>query len=179
MSLAMWSMLLAVRPYNVKSQKKIARVACPGLGTATGRVPFELAACQMALAYRHFLNPPEYIDCLFASKIQQEVRLGGDIGLRPGLGFRSSIPCPPVPLFTLRLLPRDSLRKIRGQDGSLLLSCETLSFSTSCRFIPAHEASLVSQPSFPSGARARMRTNYPLDCLCEIQRRKGSNKMKS
>ena len=29
------------------------------------------------------------------------------------------------------------LRKTRGQDGSLLLSCKTLSFSTSCRFIPA------------------------------------------
>ena len=31
----------------------------------------------------------------------------------------------------------DNLRKTRGQDGSLLLSCKTLSFSASCRFIPA------------------------------------------
>src|SRR5262245_11943552 len=29
-------------------------------------------------------------------------------------------------------------RKTRGQDGLLLLSCKTLSFSTTCRFIPAH-----------------------------------------
>jgi hypothetical protein len=53
------------------------------------------------------------------------------------LVFRSSIPCPPVPLFTLRAPPHDEPRKTRGQDGSLLLSCKTLSFSTSCRFIPA------------------------------------------
>jgi hypothetical protein len=33
-------------------------------------------------------------------------------------------------------LPRGSVCKTRGQDGSLLLSCKTLSFSTSCRFIP-------------------------------------------
>jgi hypothetical protein len=56
----------------------------------------------------------------------------------PNSGFRSSIPCPPVPLFTLRALPRDKSRKTRGQDGSLFLSCKTLSFSASCRFIPAH-----------------------------------------
>ena len=28
---------------------------------------------------------------------------------------------------------------VRGQDGSLLLSCKTFSFSTSCRFIPARD----------------------------------------
>jgi hypothetical protein len=54
------------------------------------------------------------------------------------LNFRSSIPGPPVPLFTLRRPPRDYRRKTRGQGGSLLLSCRTLSFPTTCRFIPAH-----------------------------------------
>jgi len=43
-----------------------------------------------------------------------------------------------MPLFTLRLPPRDGTRKTRGQDGSLLLSCRTLSFPTTCRFTPAH-----------------------------------------
>src|SRR5262245_61326041 len=52
--------------------------------------------------------------------------------------FRGSIPSPPVPLFTLRQTPRGAHRKTRGQDGLLLLSCKTLSFSTTCRFIPAH-----------------------------------------
>ena len=38
-------------------------------------------------------------------------------GRHPNLSFRSSIPCPPVPLSTLRLPPRDDRRKTRGQDG--------------------------------------------------------------
>ena len=32
-------------------------------------------------------------------------------------GFRSSIPCPSLPLSTLRIAPRDAPRKTRGQDG--------------------------------------------------------------
>jgi hypothetical protein len=52
--------------------------------------------------------------------------------------FRSSIPCLPVPLSTLRWPPRGWPRMTRGQDGSLLLSCVTLSFTTPRRFIPAH-----------------------------------------
>src|ERR1019366_8426975 len=36
-------------------------------------------------------------------------------GRHPGLGFRSSIPCPLIPLSTLRRQPRDCLRKTRGQ----------------------------------------------------------------
>jgi len=55
----------------------------------------------------------------------------------PIYDFRSSIPSPPMPLFTLRPAPRDTARKTRGQVGSLLLSCRTLSFLTTCRFIPA------------------------------------------
>jgi len=38
-------------------------------------------------------------------------------GRHPDLCFRSSIPCPPVPLSTLRLPPHDDRRKTRGQDG--------------------------------------------------------------
>jgi len=36
-------------------------------------------------------------------------------GRRPGLGFRSSIPCPLIPLSTLRHAPRGAPRKTRGQ----------------------------------------------------------------
>jgi hypothetical protein len=53
--------------------------------------------------------------------------------------FRSSILSPHVPLSTLRIPSRDVLRKTRGQDGSLLLSCMTLSFTTQGRFSPAHQ----------------------------------------
>jgi hypothetical protein len=47
-------------------------------------------------------------------------------GRHPSFPSRSSIPSPPMPLFTLRLRPRDRNRKTRGQDGSLLPSCKTL-----------------------------------------------------
>jgi len=52
--------------------------------------------------------------------------------------FRSSIPGLPVPLSTLRWMPRGRPRMTRGQDGWLVLSCVTLSFTTPRRFIPAH-----------------------------------------
>jgi len=79
--LAMWAMLLAVRQHNLKTEKQIRIVACPGLGTATGHVPPRQAAKQMALAYEHFLNPPDHIDWRLADKRQDEVRYGGDMGL--------------------------------------------------------------------------------------------------
>lgn len=40
-------------------------------------------------------------------------------------------PCP-----TLQARPHNRARMARGQSGSLLLLCTTLSFATSCRFIP-------------------------------------------
>ena len=79
--LAMWAMLLAVRQHNLKSEKQITVVACPGLGTATGHVPYRQAARQMALAYENFLNPPSYLDWRFADKRQERIRFGGDMGL--------------------------------------------------------------------------------------------------
>jgi O-acetyl-ADP-ribose deacetylase (regulator of RNase III) len=79
--ISMWAMLLAVRKHNLSSDKPIGIVACPGLGTGTGRVPFREAARQMALAYRHFLSPPKAITWQFASKRQDAVGTGGDVGL--------------------------------------------------------------------------------------------------
>jgi hypothetical protein len=43
-----------------------------------------------------------------------------------------------VPLSTLHVQPRDCPRMTRGQVGSLLLTCATLTFATPRRFIPAH-----------------------------------------
>ena len=63
---AMWAMLLAVRQHNQTSTPPIHVIACPGLGTATGRMLFDEAARQMALAYAHFLNPPTTITWGFA-----------------------------------------------------------------------------------------------------------------
>jgi O-acetyl-ADP-ribose deacetylase (regulator of RNase III) len=78
--LAMWAMLLAVRLHNQRSDRPIHIVACPGLGTATGRMPFAEAARQMALAYRHFLSPPQFIDWSLATDRQLRIRYGGSMG---------------------------------------------------------------------------------------------------
>jgi O-acetyl-ADP-ribose deacetylase (regulator of RNase III) len=58
--LAMKAMLQAVQDFNAAGER-IQTVVCPGLGTATGRVPFAEAARQMELAYRYHKNPPQAI----------------------------------------------------------------------------------------------------------------------
>jgi O-acetyl-ADP-ribose deacetylase (regulator of RNase III) len=78
--LAMWAMLLAVRRHNLSAERQIEVVACPGLGTGIGRVPFPEAARQMALAYRNFLSPPRGISWPFATGRQNQIRRGGDLG---------------------------------------------------------------------------------------------------
>jgi O-acetyl-ADP-ribose deacetylase (regulator of RNase III) len=77
---AMWAMLLAVRAHNRRSTQAIRVVACPGLGTATGRVPYRVAARQMAMAYEHSLLPPTHLDWQVAEERQSRVRYGGDLG---------------------------------------------------------------------------------------------------
>jgi len=78
--LAMWAMLLAVRNHNRQAAQKIKVVACPGLGTGTGHVPFTEAARQMSIAYRNFLNPPPWLDWRLAEGRQSQIRYGGDFG---------------------------------------------------------------------------------------------------
>lgn len=68
--IAMWAMLLAVRYHNQHFQYKISSIACPGLGTGIGRVPYSEAARQMALAYDHFLYPPKHLNCFVAASRQ-------------------------------------------------------------------------------------------------------------
>ncbi len=58
--LAMKAMLQAVQDFNAE-REYIKTVVCPGLGTATGRVPAAEAARQMELAYRYHKNPPQEI----------------------------------------------------------------------------------------------------------------------
>lgn len=84
---AMWAMLLAVRRHNKCSQQKIKIVACPGLGTGTGGVSYDEAALQMVLAYKHFLNPAQWINGSSAQDRQERIWYGGDWGFkhpRPG-----------------------------------------------------------------------------------------------
>lgn len=60
--LAMWAALLAVHRHNQTAARTIHRLACPGLGTTTGRMPYSEAAEQMAMAYQNFLNPPQSLN---------------------------------------------------------------------------------------------------------------------
>ncbi|MEH1968116.1 MULTISPECIES: macro domain-containing protein [unclassified Nostoc] len=76
--IAMWAMLLAVRHHNQHAKQKINTIACPGLGTGIGRVPYTEAARQMALAYDHFLYPPKYLNCIVAAERQLQIWEGGD-----------------------------------------------------------------------------------------------------
>lgn len=85
---AMWAMLCAVHRHNLGADRRIQTVACPGLGTGTGRMPMQEAARQMALAYRCCLNPPASITWRFATERQTAVGRGGDLGM-------TMIPRPP------------------------------------------------------------------------------------
>ena len=73
--LAMAAMLREVAMFNRGTNgTTIDTVLCPGLGTATGRMPASEAARQMALAYKHFLTPPASIDWDYAMERDVVVR---------------------------------------------------------------------------------------------------------
>ncbi|MEM7031450.1 MAG: macro domain-containing protein [Chloroflexota bacterium] len=78
--LAMWAMLNAVHKFNKSGQGVIKKIACPGLGTATGKVPMPEAAHQMSLAYKHYLHPPQRLDWTLATERQEKIIYGGDLG---------------------------------------------------------------------------------------------------
>jgi O-acetyl-ADP-ribose deacetylase (regulator of RNase III) len=59
---ATFAALVAVFHHNRTSDAKIEAVAVPAMGTGFGRVPFDEAARQMAVAYRCFLDPPHRLD---------------------------------------------------------------------------------------------------------------------
>lgn len=73
--LAMKAMLQAVKDFNAESER-IRTVVCPGLGTATGRVPFAEAARQMELAYRYYKNPPRALSWNYAAARHRSILSG-------------------------------------------------------------------------------------------------------
>lgn len=71
---AMKAMLEVVNNYNTMfNEHHIKTVLCPGLGTLSGRVPVDIAAEQMALAYSHVMNPPKKINWNFALDRENEI----------------------------------------------------------------------------------------------------------
>jgi O-acetyl-ADP-ribose deacetylase (regulator of RNase III) len=59
---ATWAALLAIAAHNRTAERKIEVAAFPAMGTGFGGVPFGEAARQMAVAYRHYLEPPHRLD---------------------------------------------------------------------------------------------------------------------
>ncbi|HLK55298.1 MAG TPA: macro domain-containing protein [Chthonomonadaceae bacterium] len=56
--LAFRAVLRLVNAYNVEHPDAIPTVLCPGLGTATGLLPFDLCAKQMRTAWQNVQRPP-------------------------------------------------------------------------------------------------------------------------
>jgi O-acetyl-ADP-ribose deacetylase (regulator of RNase III) len=75
---ATWSALLAVHAHNVAADRKIGVVAFPAMGTGFGGVPFDEAARQMAVAYRHYREPPHRLDWDFVVERHKAVCYDGD-----------------------------------------------------------------------------------------------------
>jgi O-acetyl-ADP-ribose deacetylase (regulator of RNase III) len=59
---ATWAAFLAIVAFNRHCTSKIETVCMPAMGTGFGGVPFSEAARQMAVAYRHMLEPPHRLD---------------------------------------------------------------------------------------------------------------------
>lgn len=74
---ATWAALLAIHAHNQVSDQRIEVVAMPAMGTGFGGVPFDEAARQMAVAYRHFLEPPHRIDWDFVAQRQRDICYDG------------------------------------------------------------------------------------------------------
>ena len=67
---ATWAALLAIQAHNQRGAGRIDVVAFPAMGTGFGGVPYSEAARQMAVAYRHFLEPPHRLDWDFVVQRQ-------------------------------------------------------------------------------------------------------------
>lgn len=75
--LAMGAWIRAVRQHNRQTDQPIRIVACPGMGTGVGEMPFDEAAWQMSLAYRNAMDPP--------AELSWEVALSRNLALQHGL----------------------------------------------------------------------------------------------
>jgi O-acetyl-ADP-ribose deacetylase (regulator of RNase III) len=69
--------LLAIQFHNQSAAHKIEVAAFPAMGTGFGGVPYGEAARQMAVAYRHFLQPPQHLDWEFVAERQRAICYDG------------------------------------------------------------------------------------------------------
>ncbi len=74
---ATWAALLAIEAHNQASDQKIEVAAFPAMGTGFGGVAFDEAARQMAVAYRHYREPPHRLDWDFVAQRQLAICYDG------------------------------------------------------------------------------------------------------
>ncbi len=74
---ATWAALLAIVAHNQTASQRIDVVAFPAMGTGFGRMPCSEAARQMAVAYRHLLDPPHRLDWEFVMDRQLAICYDG------------------------------------------------------------------------------------------------------
>jgi O-acetyl-ADP-ribose deacetylase (regulator of RNase III) len=74
---ATWAALLVIQAHNQVSEHKIEVAAFPAMGAGFGGVPFSEAARQMAVAYRHYLEPPHRLDWDFVVQRQLAICYDG------------------------------------------------------------------------------------------------------
>lgn len=72
-----WAALMAIQVHNQSANHKIRTVAFPAMGTGFGDVPFSESARQMAVAYRHYLEPPHRLDWDFVAQRQLAICYDG------------------------------------------------------------------------------------------------------
>jgi O-acetyl-ADP-ribose deacetylase (regulator of RNase III) len=74
---ATWAALLAIHAHNRASEHKIEVAVFPAMGTGFGGMPYGEAARQMAVAYRHYLEPPHRLDWDFVVERQKAIHYDG------------------------------------------------------------------------------------------------------
>lgn len=74
---ATWASLLAVYRFKATGKGKINTVVFPAMGAGFGGVPFSEVARQMAVAYRHYLDPPHRMDWDMVANRQRAIHYDG------------------------------------------------------------------------------------------------------
>lgn len=74
---ATWASLLAVYQFNVANKRVIRTAVLPAMGAGFGGVPFSEVARQMAVAYRHYLEPPHRMEWEMVASRNQAIHYDG------------------------------------------------------------------------------------------------------
>ena len=74
---ATWASLIAVYQQKAKHQLPIESVVFPAMGAGFGGVPYSEVARQMAVAYRHYLNPPHRMNWDMVASREKAIHYDG------------------------------------------------------------------------------------------------------